>query len=290
MKTTHSRWLFPVLLMLILLAAACSAPGVNRLENFSLSKEPLTGKFVWHDLITDDVERVKRFYGGLFGWTFEDTTRPNGGDYTLIMNGDRFVGGIVQLDDPSGVEYSRWLGYLSVDDVDIAAGFTEAQGGRAVVGPIDLPGIGRAAAIQDPQQAVLGLLRSEPGDPDDSMEPGPGLVVWNELLAADADAATSFYTSLAGFKVDRQEREGGFYHVLESQGQRRAGVMERPSEQLDPLWLTHFGVVDVRAATQKVSELGGRVLLGPDRELRFGLMAVVVDPNGAILALHQWTK
>ena len=138
MKTTHSRWLFPVLLVLILLAAACSAPGVNRLENFSLSKEPLTGKFVWHDLITDDVERVKRFSSGLFGWTFEDTTRPNGGDYTLIMNGDRFVGGIVQLDDPSGVEYSRWLGYLSVDDVDIAAGFTEAQGGRAADRQLDL--------------------------------------------------------------------------------------------------------------------------------------------------------
>lgn len=116
-------------------------------------------------LITDDVDQVKHFYGELMGWSFEDTTHPNGGDYTLITSGDRLVGGIVQLEDPAGLEYSRWLGYLSVANVDHAVDSTRSQGGKTVAGPLDLPGIGRAAAIQDPQSAVVGLLRSDHGDP-----------------------------------------------------------------------------------------------------------------------------
>lgn len=290
MKRARLKWGIPQLLALLVLAGACTAPAVNRLADYPLSDEPLTGKFVWHDLITDDVDRARQFYGGLFGWNFESTKHPNGGDYTVILLGDRYIGGIVHLDDPANADFSRWLGYLSVADVDVAADYTVAQGGQAVVGPVDLPGIGRAAAIQDPQRAVVGLLRSDLGDPDDSLEPGRGLVTWNELLTSDNTAATSFYAALAGFTVDAQQREGGIYNVLESQGQRRAGVMTRPSDEVEPLWLTHFGVVDVRAASRKVTDLGGTVLLGPDPSLRFGLMAVAVDPNGAIFALHQWTE
>ena len=169
MKIQGTARSLAVLLLMLAGIAACSTSGMIRIADVPLSDEPLTGKFVWHDLITDDVDQVKLFYGELMGWSFEDATHPNGGDYTLITSGDRLVGGIVQLDDPAGAEYSRWLGYLSVADVDRAVELTESQGGKAVVGPLDLPGIGRAAAVQDPQNAVLGLLRSDHGDPDDSL-------------------------------------------------------------------------------------------------------------------------
>lgn len=276
--------------LLLAAIAACSTPGANRLADLPLSDEPLTGKFVWHDLITDDVDQVKRFYGGLMGWVFEDTTHPNGGDYTLIFAGERIVGGIVHLDDPAGLEYSRWLGYLSVADVDDAVRLNGTRGGSAVAGPLDLPGVGRAAAVQDPQEAVVGLLRSKHGDPDDSLLPAAGLVVWNELLAADQVAAADFYAALAGFDVREQQRAGGVYRVLMSQGRNRAGVMPRPSDDVEPFWLTHFGVKDVAVATEKATELGAQVLLAPAPGFRNGLQAVIVDPGGAILALRQWTE
>lgn len=289
MKKQRFTLLVTAVSLLLAVITACSTSSSNRLVNFPFSDEPLTGKFVWHDLIADDVDQVKRFYGNLLGWSFEDTTHPNGGDYTLITMGERFVGGIVHLDDPAGVEYSRWLGYLSVADVNQAVSFTLSKGGNTVAGPLDLPGIGRAAAIKDPQTAVVGLLRSDLGDPDDSLLPGPGLVVWNELLAADDIAATDFYSSLAGLAIDGQQRERGVYYMLSSQGQNRAGIMLRPSEEVEPLWLVHFAVKDVAKAARRVTELGGTVLLEPDPEFRDGLLAVVVDPGGAILALQQWT-
>ena len=290
MPGTHRVRTAALAALLLAAAAACTTPSGDRIGDLPLSAEPLTGKFVWHDLVTDDAQQAKAFYGALMGWSFEDTTHPGGGEYTLIRSGDRFVGGIVELEDPEGVEYSRWLGYLSVADVDDAVQFNRTSGGKAVAGPLDLPGVGRAAAIRDPEGAVVGLLRSKLGDPLDSLRPMVGVVVWNELLAADDVAAAEFYAVLAGLDIDEKQREGGIYRVLRSQGLDRAGVMPRPAEELQPLWLTHFGISDVATATGRAEESGARVLLAPDPELRDGRFAVVVDPGGAVLALRQWDE
>lgn len=282
--------LFPRLFAALILLtgiAACSSTGGGRVAEMPLSEAPLAGKFVWHDLITDDVGASRRFYGGLLGWSFEETRHPNGGDYTLITSGGRFVGGIVHLDDPAGTEYTRWLGYLSVPDVDRAVAITKDAGGSAVAGPLDLPGIGRAAAIQDPHGAVVGLLRSSVGDPDDSLSPAAGLVVWNELLTSDDQAAAGFYQEITGAVAMTVQRRGGEYITLRSNGRDRAGIMARPAEEVAPFWLTHFAVPNAVEAAKRAAELGGEVLLPPSPELRKGTMTVVVDPNGAILALHQ---
>jgi hypothetical protein len=278
-----------VFLASLVALAACTGPAADRMAAFELSDEPLTGKFVWHDLITDNAAGARRFYGGLFGWSFEATAHPNGGDYTLIRNGDRFLGGIVELADPEGADYSRWLGYLSVADVDRAVALTRERGGRAVAGPLDLGEVGRAAAVEDPQGAVIGLLRSRYGDPVDTVTDGIGDIVWNELLAADAGGAADFYRSLAGLQPFEEQRTGGVYRLLRAQGRDRAGIMPRPNDELQPLWLTHFAVADVGRATDRVAELGGTVLVAPDPAVRNGLFAVVTDPSGALLALHQWT-
>jgi len=60
-----------------------------------------TGRFVWHDLMTKDVAAAKRFYGGLFGWQFENTKR---GDrpYVIARLGaavDKFHGGAGRRQD-----------------------------------------------------------------------------------------------------------------------------------------------------------------------------------------------
>ena len=223
----RARILSGMLLAMVLAGlASCTTVDAERLAGFPLSEGPLTGKFVWHDLITDDVAEARRFYGGLFGWEFQQTSGPNGGDYTVIRLDGMAVAGIVHLDDPAGVEYSRWLGYMSVADVDQAAEFTRSQGGEVAVGPLELGDIGRAAAIIDPQGAVLGLIRSRHGDPDDTIRRGVGEVVWNEMLASDDLAAVDFYQRLAGLEKKDDIRPGGTYRVMHSQGQQRAAISD----------------------------------------------------------------
>ena len=179
----------PVLIALAGALAACTTAGGPDLSQMSFSDEPLLGKLVWYDLITDDAAAARRFYGGLFGWTFESSRGARGNEYYLARNGSVYVGGIVPAAEPDdGSEISRWLPYVSVADVDASSARARSGGGEVVVAPFDVR-IGRVAAIVDPQGAAIGLARSRIGDPDDSTTAGgPGRVVWAELLANDAPA------------------------------------------------------------------------------------------------------
>lgn len=256
----------------------------------SLSDGPLTGKFVWHDLITDDLDSAQRFYGELFGWQFERTSRLDE-PYVLVIHAGEYIAGLVPKADPEGDEdYSRWLGYLSVPDVDEAARQTTAAGGRVLVAPLDIEGVARAAAVQDPQGAVLGLLRIRGGDPLDASGTDTGRVVWNELLAADPLAASAYYRDLAGVVPETVQRRGGEYTLLRGSGADRAGILERPNPDITPVWLTHFAVDDPAAAARRAEQLGGTILLAPTAEVREGNMALVEDPNGAVLALSRWSR
>jgi predicted enzyme related to lactoylglutathione lyase len=204
------------------------------------------------------------------------------------MSDDRYVAGMVVEQRPKdGRDISRWLGYLSVPDVGLAVKQNGMAGGSTVVERLDISDFVRVAAIIDPQGAVLGLAQSHIGEPDDSHAGKPDSVVWDELLASDPGAATRFYKALAGYEVDVQQRNHGEYILLMADGVKRAGIMENPMDGVEPLWLTYFGVQDVKATTAKVDGLGGRVLLAPAADIRDGKLALVVDPSGALLALQQ---
>ena len=148
--------------------------------------------------------------------------------------------------------------------------------------------LGRVAALIDPEGAVVGLATSNIGDPDDrTTSAAPGRVVWSELLSGDPAAAAEFYRQLVGFDVEVIERRGGQYTFLNAQGVNRAGVMEMPAEDVEPTWLTYFGVDDPQRAAAKAKELGGTVVLPPSPDVREGTMAVVTDPGGAVLVRQK---
>jgi predicted enzyme related to lactoylglutathione lyase len=269
---------------------ACTTVARQDFGSMSFTAEPLLGKVIWHDLITEDLDAARDFYSGLFGWTFEDSSGTGGNRYALARSGDIFVAGLVFIDAPAdGNSYSRWLPYISVADVDeavsksVSAGATVAAAARNV-------NIGRVAAIVDPEGAVIGLARSDIGDPDDATTAkGPGKPVWTELLADDPQTAAAFYAGLADYDVRSVARRGGQYTILASAGADRAGIFENPAEgNYTPVWLTAFGVNDPAAAADKAVSLGGTVVLPVSPELRDGTTAVVADPSGAILVLQQW--
>lgn len=278
-----------LILTLLVGMTACATTIAPGLSGISLSDKPLTGKFIWHDLITTDLEADKRFYSGLFGWQYEQRRGPNGNMYTLAKSGEYYVAGMVMEEKPEdGADVSRWLGYLSVTDVNQSVSKNVAAGGETVVNPLEIGNFVRVAAITDPQGAVIGLAQSHIGDPDDSIAAAPEHVVWNELLTADTAAAAGFYQALAGYEVKVLDRNGGKYTMLIADGIRRAGILGNPLEGGTPLWLTYFGVSDLKETTSRVVGLGGRVLMQPSADIRDGHLALVIDPSGALLALQQW--
>jgi uncharacterized protein len=268
--------------------AGCVSTTLIDSSEISFSEQPLTGKVVWNDLLTDDIASARKFYGGLFGWTFEESGERAGHSYAIARAGRAYVAGILEVSNrEDGKEMSRWLPFVSVTDVDEAIRRATASGARVAVGARDVP-MGRVAAVVDPEGAVIGLARSRLGDPDDaSTAPAIGRIVWSELLANDPEAAAKFYEAVVGYSARVIERRGGQYTLLTNGGTTRAGVLKNPSNEADPVWLTYFGVADPATATERVKALGGTVVLPPSQQLREGTIALVTDPTGALLVLQK---
>ena len=173
-------------LVCLALGAACATPAPPRIPPVTETPTQLTspGKFVWNDLVTQDVERAKSFYGALFGWTFAaDDDR-----YTRVLRDGTAIAGIVSAADPK--RRSEWVGNLSVTDVDRAAALVREHGGVVERKPVDAPDRGRLAVVSDPEGALVLLLRTSSGDPPDA-EPPIGSWLWRELWAHDPGAWSS---------------------------------------------------------------------------------------------------
>jgi predicted enzyme related to lactoylglutathione lyase len=290
--SSRRRWrlgaAFAVSIAAFALAVASSSASAGKpdLSAMKFSSTPLTGKVIWNDLITDDLDTTRTFYGALFGWTFEHSS-GKGGRYLLARLGDVYVAGIVEVKSRNRAQkLSRWLPYVSVTNVDSALSIAAAGGATVVVPARDVT-FGRVAAIIDPQGAVIGLAQSRIGDPDDATtSPGLGRVVWTELLANDTDAAAQFYRDVVGYEPSTISRRGGQYTMLAQGGKNRAGLLKNPTDA-KPVWLTYFGVDEPVAAMGRLEALGGGVIAPASPRLREGTMALVTDPAGALFVLQK---
>ena len=271
----------------VILAVAC-ASGSKSVAPAAVptASSPLTGKFVWHDLITEDPEACRRFYGALLGWEFEDTHRADK-PYIVARAGGHYVAGIVAVTPDATQELSQWLAYMSVPDVDTAAAKVAAAGGRSLVAPRQVGSIGRAAVVVDPQGAPVGLLRRAAGDPAD--EPSPSSAAssgWSTWPRTRRPPWPSTRASPA-MRARPARRQRDPYQVL-TLGRPRAGLMKIPIENVRPNWLSYVRVEDPAALAGRVVSLGGKVVLAPRPDIRNGTLAVVADPSGAVLALQKW--
>lgn len=120
------------------------------------------GLFSWFELMSDNPQSAKDFYGELIGWKFQ--TDSNNPDYTLVMvDGiDNPVAGImdknVAMGEAGQTVPSHWGSYITVKDVDAAAAKVNQLGGTLLVPPTDIPKVGRFCLLQDPQGAVISLM------------------------------------------------------------------------------------------------------------------------------------
>ena len=108
----------------------------------------------WVDTNQPDPRPGLPFYGGLFGWEFEDVM-PEGppGSYFMgrIRGGTlpRSVGAHGRAAEPT------WNTYIWVDDVDETVAKVREAGGAVVVEPFDVMDAGRMAVVTDPEGAVF---------------------------------------------------------------------------------------------------------------------------------------
>lgn len=251
------------------------------------------GKFVWYELMTSDPAAATAFYTRVVGWTAADAGMP-GMSYTLVSAGPTQVAGLMAIPEAARAMGARpgWLGYIAVADVDAAAAKAAAAGAAIHHAPEDIPGVGRFAALADPQGASFALFRGSPGDtPPPAPPPGTaGHVGWHELHAGEGAAAFAFYASQFGWEKHEGMDMGpmGVYQLFGppgSGGESFGGMMTKMAETPHPHWLYYFNVDAIDAAVERVNAAGGKVVNGPMEVPGGSWIINGIDPQGALFAL-----
>jgi len=243
------------------------------------------GQVVWHDLLTDDVEGAKLFYGRLFGWSFQEHN-----NYTLVLNKNEPIAGIIHNSSvKEGPRRACWVTCISAADVNDQVKGIEKIGGKVIQVPEEIANRGSYCIVSDPKGAPLVLLRSASGDPD-QVEPRMNGWMWDELWTSDPNAVLSFYKRLGDYSAQQvnPEEHGEPYWILVKNDKWQAGVTTIPFEDVPPQWVPVIRVVDPIAVADRAGTLGGKVLLKPDRSENDEDVALIKDPSGAIFMVQAW--
>src|SRR5688572_18311364 len=111
----------------------------------------MADRFIWYELMTTDQDAALDFYTHVVGWSSADheNSIPGGMRYVILSAGERGIGGAMQLTDDmcAGGARPGWVGYVGVADTDAKAKEVEAAGGRILMGPDDIPNVGRFAMV-----------------------------------------------------------------------------------------------------------------------------------------------
>ena len=261
----------------------------------------------WVDTVAHDLDEAKRFYAGLFDWTFTDAIPAEvPGSYLIATIGGQDVAAIASAD--SDDEPSTWRTYVAVDDADATAKSVEKAGGTVTLEPVDAGPGGRQAACVDPRGAEFRLwqARRRPGA---QLVNVPGTWNFSDLSTTDPHAAAAFYSAVFGWEID----DVGFATMVRSPGygdhlaatvnpdirKVQADVMAPPGfedavawmrlvpEGHRETWQVSFTVADRDQSAAAAESLGGTVVGTEDAE--WTKTATIRDPEGAESVLSQFT-
>jgi predicted enzyme related to lactoylglutathione lyase len=113
------------------------------------------GSWCHIEIPSASVESAKRFYGGLFGWTFTDVPEMK---YTLYSSGNGELGGGF-FNPPEGTPRAI-TNYITVADLEEAVVKVPALGGRVQTERMEVPGMGWFRIVSDPDGNNIGLWQA----------------------------------------------------------------------------------------------------------------------------------
>jgi predicted enzyme related to lactoylglutathione lyase len=271
----------------------------------------------WIDTTQPDPEAATAFYGGLFGWEFEDRMPPGAdGHYFVATMRGLDVAAVGSAPD-AGPPGATWNTYIWVDSVDDAALAVKEAGGATVMEPFDVGEAGRMAVFADPAGAVFSVWQAGQHRGAQVVNE-PGTWNWSDLNTRDVEGAKEFYGAVFGWQADTVDlgfdegtmlRRPGYGDVLALDDpdlrQRMVEFGAPPGFEdcigwilpmtddrfppgVPPHWHVTFTVDDADAVAGRAADLGGEVVV-PPTDLGVVRVAVLRDPHGATFSVNKFT-
>lgn len=134
-------------------------------------------------------------------------------------------------------------------------------------------------------------------EPNQSMCPKPGHFSWNELITTDTQASAAFYGKLFGWQATPFTPKGTpageppyTLFKTDANDMGAGGMMQCPEPGIPSHWLPYVVVENVDTSLAKASGLGAKTLLPVMAIGEVGRIAVIQDPQGAVIGLHELQK
>jgi uncharacterized protein len=259
-------------------------------DPYNKEDRTMQNPFIWHDLMTSDVNAAKAFYAEVVGWTFS-AQMP---DYLVTEAGGKGMGGIMATPPELAGMPSFWSGYIYVSDVDATCARIKSLGGKIHREAWDVPDVGRIAVVGDPTGANFNIMSPLPQAEGSALPPSSalGAVGWNELHAGDLDAAWSFYSEMFGWSKGMVMPMGemGDYVLFQIDGKDVGGMMKKQEMPPMPMWLYYFNVDGIDAAVARITKGGGKIAMGPHQVPGGQWIVMALDPQGGSFQLLSQTK
>jgi uncharacterized protein len=117
-----------------------------------------------------------------------------------------------------------------------------------------------------------------------------GAISWAELTTPDPAAAGAFYGKLFGWSVEAMDMGTGPYHVFKVGGSPLGCIMAPPPgvPPMPPHWGSYVTVAKCDNTAAQCKALGGKVIVAPMDIPTVGRMAVIQDPQGALISVISY--
>lgn len=114
-----------------------------------------------------------------------------------------------------------------------------------------------------------------------------GIFSWNELMTTDVDAAKAFYREALGWQLQHLNNAGMPYTIAKQGDREVAGIVAicDDAEGMAPCWGSYVTVDDVDKRVARAQSLGAKLFYGPMDIPNVGRIAVISDPQGAMLTM-----
>lgn len=126
------------------------------------------GRLVHFEIHVDDMERAKKFYGNVFGWTFQDWSEFAGLPYFGAVTGSEdepgINGALMQRQSPPPAPNQPLNGFactMGVENYDATEAKILEQGGVVALPKYALPGMAWQGYYKDTEGNILGIYQPD---------------------------------------------------------------------------------------------------------------------------------
>jgi uncharacterized protein len=124
-------------------------------------RNPMGQPVVHFEIVGQDVEKLRDYYSGLFGWEFDSNNPMNYGvvqrEGNVTAEGVGIGGGIGPAPEGYGGHVTF---YVEVSDVEATLAQAESLGGTRMMGPETVMGRMVLGMFTDPEGHVIGVIQS----------------------------------------------------------------------------------------------------------------------------------